>query len=232
MKFRSSHHPVQYHSYDIRDRLLLFESQDMMHKNANWTNGDRYAIVFFNKDMDYSMNKRVSKRKSPRSLKILNQPKQPTQWLTTQPTNAKNVLQAKATLLKALRSIEFPEDRTSGLTPSSKYGKHRGTFISLGVTQSRKNRLIRAQQGLFTRKNANQNNKKYNTLYTTLRKYVNTLIPMFFGINDNYRYQGCIVAKNSQCEWHKDKGNIGPSVITALGTFQGGMLLGENKNKD
>lgn len=229
MKFRSSHRPVEYTSYDIRDKLLLFESQDTRHKNATWTSGDRYAIVFFNKDMDYSMNKRASKRKSPRSFQILNQPKQPTQWLTTQPTTSKTVIKKKAQLLKVLNSIEFPEDRTSGLTPSSKYGKNRGTFISLGVTQSRKNRLTRALQGLMTRKNVNQNNTRYKKLFVALSNYVNTLTPMFFGTTDKHRYQGCIVAKNSQCEWHTDKGNIGPSVITALGTFKGGKLLLEKK---
>ena len=186
MKFRSSHRPVKHTTHDIRDKLLLFESQDMMHKNARWSGGDRYAIVFFNKDMDYSMNKRVSKRKSPRSLRILNQPKQPTQWLHTQPTTSPDVVQAKKHLLQVLTSIDFPEDRTSGLTPSSKYGKNRGTFISLGVTQSRKNRLKRAEQGLYTRKNVNQNNAKYKELYSALSTYVNTLIPMFFGTSDKH----------------------------------------------
>ena len=229
MKFRSSHRPVKHTAYDIRNRLLLFESQYMMHKNARWSGGNRYAIVFFNKDMDYSMNKRASQRKSPRSLRILNQPKQPTQWLRTQPATSPEVLQAKTHLLHVLNSIAFPEDRTSGLTPSSKYGKHRGTFISLGVTQSRKNRAKRAAQGMHTRKNVNQNNVKYERLYSALGAYVNTLTPRFFGTSDAHRYQGCIVAKNSQCEWHTDKGNIGPAVITALGTFTGGKLMVETE---
>jgi hypothetical protein len=229
MPHRSAHPPQKHNSYDIRNKLLLFESQELLHKNASWR-GDRYAIVFFNKDLNY-----VTTRKSKqcqRSIRLLKQnKKKPVTWLKPKRKNVtamKRIEQKRDLLFSILKQTRFLEDRTSGLKPSSKYGNHRGTFISFGVSKTRKNRKVREEQGLYTRKNTNQNNTKYKAMYIALKDYVNTMIPHFFGTDDSNAFHMCIVAKNSQCEWHHDAGNVGPAVITTIGDFEGGHLLVED----
>jgi len=53
------------------------------------------------------------------------------------------------------------------------------------------------------------------------------LHPNLFGTTSSHQFQSCIVAKNSQCEWHTDKYNIGHACFTALGDYTGGELLVE-----
>lgn len=228
MPHRSTYTPHKYDTYNIKNKFLLFESSHLLHKNASWS-GDRYAIVFFNKDLNY-VNSRLSK-KCQRSMRLLKQKrKQPITWLkTTTPVNERLVQQKRTRLLQFLKATKFLEDRTSGLKPSSKYGDNRGEFISFGVTKTRKNRKKREVHGIYTRKNINQNNTKYKSIYDALCKYVNTRIPNFFGTKDSCLFHMCIIAKNSQCEWHLDAGNVGPAVISALGNFSGGALCVERK---
>jgi hypothetical protein len=221
--FRTNSTPTQVEQHSIRNRLLKFDSQRIRHKNAPWT-GDRYACVFYNKDLNY-----VGSKMCKRSNKLSRaKPSNELVWLSTTSsatTTSSAVLDARARLLKILKVTRFPEDRTSGLTPSSKYGSKRGTFLAFGVTKSRKNRTLRMEHGMCTRKNINRNNTKYSELYSALSNYVNLLHPNLFGTKDSCEYHACIVAKNSQCEWHVDAGNVGPCVITALGDFRGGDLM-------
>lgn len=218
--FRTSFTPKQVERHNIRNRLLQFDSQLIRHKNAPWT-GERYACVFYNKDLNYAdsdLCDRSNKLKRARPTHRLH-------WIGTPPAQSAAVRAARARLLDVLRATRFPEDRTSGLNPSSKYGTKRGTFLAFGVTKTRKNRLTRRQLGLLTRKHINVNNAKYPTLYNALCEYINLLHPDLFGTDDRCMYHACIVAKNSQCEWHVDAGNVGPCVITSLGNFRGGGLL-------
>ena len=63
--------PRAYDAHDIRHRLLQFDSQRLLHKNAPWE-GTRYAIVFFNKDVNYRDDPR-----DKRSVKLQRAPPQP-----------------------------------------------------------------------------------------------------------------------------------------------------------
>lgn len=231
MPYRSSRVPTKYKSYNIKNKFLLFESSQLLHKNAPWQ-GDRYAIVFFNKDLSY-VNSRLSK-KCQRSLRLLKKKrKQPITWLVPKGSRATpaTIHQKRKHLVRLLDQTKFIEDRTSGDKPSSKYGDNRGEFFSFGVTKTRKNRKHREAQGLYTRKHINQNNTKYADIYNALCDYVNSILPNFFGTKDTCKFHMCIVAKNSQCEWHHDAGNVGPAVITAVGDFKGGALWVENEPK-
>ena len=60
-----------------------------------------------------------------------------------------------------------------------------------------------------------------------MRDYINALAPVnnFFGMEYDSLYHVCIIAKNSQCVWHK---NLGGAVLTTLRDFTGGELLVEN----
>ncbi len=47
-------HP--YTSYDIRNKMVRADTLHLLHKNAPHSGGDRYVIVLFNKDLNYSKN--------------------------------------------------------------------------------------------------------------------------------------------------------------------------------
>ena len=218
--FRTHNTPKSYTAHNIHNRLLRFDSYRIRHKNAPWT-GDRYACVFYNKDLNYADSaicERSNRLKNTR----------PNSEITVLPVKhprSRAVTDARKKLLSVLRQTRFPEDRTSGLNPSSKYGSKRGHFLAFGVTKTRKNRSVRRIQGLLTRKNINMNNSRYQTLYDALVAYTEAMHPSLFGTSDTSMYHACIIAKNSQCEWHVDAGNIGPCVITSVGDFCGGELL-------
>jgi hypothetical protein len=110
----------------------------------------------------------------------------------------------------------------------SKYGTNTAHFISLGITASRKSRKARAEHGLLTRKSTNMNNIKYPKLYYTFHQYINELHPKIF--SEDGMYHACIIAKNSQCEWHVDKHNIGHASLTCVGDYTGGQLMVEEKD--
>lgn len=220
--FRSVVSPKNTRGFDIRNRLLQFESQHVLHKNDKWS-GDRYVCVFFNKEMNY---KNCTKCK--RSARLRKLPPDPDvfTWLTSpNHTNEQNAL--RKTFLDILHKTHFPEDRTSVKKPHSKYGKTRGRFLSFGVTQSRKPRTLRKMKGMYTRKNYSPNNNTYHQLFQALSNYVTALYPKMFGTADSNKYHACIVAKNSNCEWHRDAGNLGPCAIISIGDFTGGKLLVE-----
>jgi len=78
---------------------------------------------------------------------------------------------------------------------------------------------------LHTRASWNPNNIKDNKLYYAFVAYINELSPNIFG--EKGMYSSCIIAKNSMCQWHTDKYNIGHATLTALGDYTGGELLME-----
>lgn len=198
-------------SVDVRHRLVRFDSQRLQHKNAPHT-GTRYAIVLFNKDLNYA-----GSTEDARSNRIKADPPVHLSVVPTYPAD-------QAAFLEVLDATRFPQDRSTAGKPHSKYGETRGTFLSFGDTQSRKSRTARLEMGLTTRRSDNQNNTKYATLYQAFRTYMEVFAPGVFG----GVYTSCIIAKNSQCEWHCDTGNIGHASITALGPYKGGKLLVES----
>ena len=202
-------------SYDVRHRLVRFDSQRLQHKNAPHT-GTRYAIVMFNKDLNYA-----GSTEDARSNRIKAEPPVRLSVVPTFPAD-------QAAFLEVLDATRFPQDRSTSGKPHSKYGETRGTFLSFGETQSRKSRADRHFQGLDTRRSDSQNNTKYATLYQAFLTYMEVFAPGEFGGT----YTSCIIAKNSKCEWHCDTGNIGHASITALGPYEGGELLVESEKDD
>ena len=102
-------------------------------------------------------------------------------------------------------------------------------LLSFGVSQSRKSRRVREAQGMPTRETENTHNHRYPELYTALCAYMDALAPGTFGSASTYHT--CIVSKNSQCQWHLDKSNIGYAALTALGDFEEGgelLIMGSN----
>lgn len=209
---------MHYKSYDIHNKIVQAETSTLRHKNAPHK-GDRYCIVLYNKNLNYSNGDDCT-----RSSNIKKQEPTFTHMLPVFDTLP---IQAyRSELLTVLNATNFPKDRCSALskTPAhSKYGTNTAHFISLGITASRKSRKERAEQGLLTRKSVNMNNIKYPKLYYAFSQYINELHPNIFG--ENAMYHACIIAKNSQCEWHVDKYNIGHASLTCVGDYTGGELM-------
>ncbi len=210
---------MHHHSYDIRHKILLAETSTLHHKNAPHI-GDRYCIVLYNKNLSYKNYGDDCKR----SKSIREQEPRHTHYLPVFDTLS--IQSYRSELLDVLKATKFPKDRcsASAKTPAhSKYGTNLAQFVSLGITASRKSKASRGEQGLLTRKSVNMNNVKYPKLYYAFCQYINELHPNIFG--ENAMYHACIIAKNSQCEWHVDKHNIGHASLTCVGDYTGGELL-------
>jgi hypothetical protein len=61
------------------------------------------------------------------------------------------------------------------------------------------------------------NDIKYKNLYDLLKKYISQEFPSF-------AYTSVQIARNMKTIPHKDKGNIGDSIIVGVGDYQGGEL--------
>jgi len=209
---------ITYKTYDIRHRLLQFESTIYPHKNVPHI-GDRYAMVFFNKPLNYTDTI------DERTQMLQDAPNVCTQYLPTCEND--KVRQARTHLLNVMSRVTFPCDRCGyKAKPHAKYGTTPGRFLSFGVTQSRKARKEREAQGLYNRASDNMNNDKYPELYDALNDYMSVYAPGVFG--KDAIYQSCIIAHNAQCEWHTDAGNVGHAAICTVGEYTRGdiMILG------
>ena len=209
---------LRYRTYDIRNRILEFDSGRILHKNAPWV-GTRYVCVFYNKDLNYKGSNLCE-----RSTRLLQKHPTPTQWVHTAP-DTETLQYVRREFEREMDRTIFPEERVRGTSSSAKYGLRRGTFISFGITQSRGNRKNRSTRGLHTRKQTNDNNRKYAALYTALCRFTDLLKPGLFGTDDSNEYHACIIAKNSQCEWHTDADNLGGCAIMGVGKYGGGELM-------
>ena len=211
-------------SYDIHNRMIRANTTQLLHKNAPHT-GDRYVIVCFNKNLNYSKS-----NFHLRSANIMNQPTCETGYTATFDTP--EVTHARDKLLVLLDNTKFPKDRCTNLKnsvvkPHSKYLGN-AEFVSFGVTASRKSQIKRAMLGMYTRESSNYNNTKFAQLYMAFQHYMDVFAPGKFGIDGVYH--AAIISKNSQCEWHVDKGNIGHASLSALGSFEGGELMVQNSS--
>ncbi len=213
-----------YSKYDIRNKLLRAETSTLRHKNALHTEGDRYVIVLYNKNLNYAGTQTCT-----RSCAIKAQSPVQTSYLLSK--DSLLVDQYRKELLSLLSETKFPKERSSAMSNTishSKYGSNEAHVISFGISASRKSRQVRAEAGITTRKAVNTNNTKYLRLYQTLYAYLEELHPTLFGFRADHKYHACIVAKNSQCEWHTDKHNIGHACFTALGDYKGGEVMIED----
>jgi hypothetical protein len=74
----------------------------------------------------------------------------------------------------------------------------------------------------FKTRGPSRYNKKFKSLYNSLRKLISHHDPDFI-------YTTIQVNKNVFCEPHVDKNNVGPSYVIALGDFIGGNIVVEGK---
>jgi hypothetical protein len=209
---------MRYHTYDIRHRLLQADTTQLPHRNAPHRGGDRYAIVLFNKDLNYKGTDRCARSTAIREAPPLGEP------VYMETREGEEVERARTALLDVLRRTRLPADRCGDLAVNHPKYSSEAHLLSFGISQSRKSRRVREVQGLPTRETENAHNHRYSQLYAALCTYMDALAPGTFG--PTAVYHACIVSKNSQCRWHLDKSNIGHAALTALGDFEeGGELL-------
>jgi hypothetical protein len=209
--------PPAYDTHDIKHTLLEFESSELLHRNDPWE-GERYVIVFFNKDVNYK-----GEYTDERSMRLQRQPLQPTRLLDVQ--QGQEVQVQRDALLHELERTTFSPDRVNSGKAHSKYGENTALNISLGNTLSR-SKGVGGQR--VNKRSEGKNNTKYKDLYAKFREYMGAFAPGVF-TGEDAKYDMCIIAKDSQCVWHKDTNNIGPAALTALGDFTGGELLVEKE---
>ena len=184
-------------------------------------------MVFYNTDLNYK-NKSdtwLRDRGDQRSLRLKNE----YQDKEAEQLPVRNADVQRNELLKILSKKQYKllqkDNSTSGGHP--KYDENGGRFISFGVTVSREGMEERESRGIFSKFEKNNNNQSHFLLYKAVCNYINTLSPVdnFFGMKKDSLYHACIISKNSQCVWHRDKYNLGGAVLTTLGDFRGGELL-------
>ncbi len=204
-------------AYGIRHRVVRADTASWLHKNAPHT-GTRYVIVLYNKDLNYKGSTECARSVAVRGAAALERP----EYLKTR--EGEDVARARDNLLTVLERSTLPLDRCgNGAALHEKYASNPARLLSFGVSASRQSRAKRAARGLLTRATPNLNNVRYPAVYRALCAYLDALAPGLFAPDGEYH--ACIVAKDAQCVWHRDKRNIGHAALTALGMFEGGVLL-------
>ena len=110
---------------------------------------------------------------------------------------------------RLLEEIKFPTQNRVNINKSAVKG-----FV-LGLTKHR----IHNNDFLPSSRNS-----KYPQLYKHLKRMMRERFPGF-------RYQAIQVNKDVKSKLHVDRGNLGPSVIFAVGEFTGGKLFIEGKGE-
>ena len=208
-------------SYDIHEKLLVFESTQLYHKNAPHE-GTRYAIVLYNKDFRWADTKspRVQRNELFATDKEGLAQSADAFYLDTGTANP-------LPLLGELDKTTFRPDRCSGTAkPHTKYvNAENSTFLSFGLTLCRKSKTQQAMRSIPDRRGVNKHNTQHIHLFTQLCTYLNQLYPRLFGLDNTYFYTSLIVAKDALCRYHLDSLNKGNACILGVGDYTGGELL-------
>jgi hypothetical protein len=91
------------------------------------------------------------------------------------------------------------------------YGRQRG----LGIKESMMFGIIKAR--VSRTYGLSMMSKKYPEVYNALKKLGDSIVP--------FNWNGIQINKNGVCNPHKDKNNIGLSLIVSVGNFTGGELI-------
>jgi len=111
----------------------------------------------------------------------------------------------------------------SGVDRTVVWGKSRPTKVNVGVKCLSQNfGLVQSRFGTSdglkpAGKREGNNNEKYPEVYKQLQELI-------YHIDPQFEYNAITVNKNFRCLPHKDKYNIKPSLIIALGDYTGGEL--------
>ena len=215
--------------YDLRKSVVSFDGCSCYHMNAEWT-GDRYVVVLFN--TDFSQHDRTIGLCNPdartEDIRCLPTPDVP-EVVHIDRTHPKYVKLRRA-IAKEIQFCNFfrrPQAKYSGKSEIILFGE-------LTVPYKQKGR----HQTLAT--------ASHQTLYNLLLEYMEHLMReggQFTAADKPLREQfsTMLLAKNSKCNWHLDKQNVGWSLITAFGNYDeaagtkrygGGSMHEDNEDID
>ena len=193
--------------FDVNGAAVEFDGRRLMHKNAPFV-GDRYCLVFFNPDFSYHdthMTHAHAKTEKLRAMHIAH----PHEIARV---NTDEQRKTRAILLTELGRTSFvcrPKGRGHG-----KYPNQSRTLV-FGKTRSRGE-----FDGISSKMQEAPANKRHARVLAAIYGYMAALIGQ--RVED---YAGVFVSYNSPCDWHYDKSNVGPSIITCIGDYTGGELL-------
>jgi hypothetical protein len=213
--------------YDIHHKPLVFESQNLYHRNLVHT-GTRYAIVLFNKDYTWAADRNPqAPRTKPFAMTKERLSISGDAYPLETPVAVKRLWCMEPEILEVLDATTFRPDRCRfGGKPHAKYvNSEQSQFLSFGLALSRKSRKAQLARGIYDRHSVNANNTRFPVLFDKLCTYLNTVHPNLFGLSDQFAFTSLIVARNAMCRFHLDAGNRGPACIVGVGDYRGGELL-------
>jgi len=186
--------------------FVCFDGNRLMHMNAPHT-GERYAIVLFNPDFSYHDG--YLRHAHERTEVLRHADIAPPHVIARVTTDHQRHLQQE--LVQKLKHTQKWVSRVG--RSHAKYGNRASHTLTFGHVRSR---------SAFNKKDKIQEcsaNRTHSQLYLALKQYMHACIG-----DGADEYATVFVAKNSMCDWHTDKSNVGPSISTAVGSYDGGEL--------
>jgi len=194
-------------TWDLYERAVEFDGRRLPHKTAPFS-GDRYCIVVYNPD--FSFHDRYMTHAHERSEELRAMAIAPPSEIARVSTDEQKG--ASANLLRELQQSRWVS--RSGKKSHEKYAGGDSHTLVFGKTRTRA-----AYEGKSKARDAPAN-KTHRPLLLALQLYLRALIGPRVD-----EYTGLFVAHNSTSSWHFDRSNVGPSIITCIGEYEGGALL-------
>jgi hypothetical protein len=193
--------------YDLLRNVVVFDGCACYHKNADWE-GDRYVVVVFNNDFSHHDRARGLHGPDPRTeeLRCLPTPDVP-ECIAIDRTQPQYIKLRRA-IAKEIQNCEFMN------RPQSKYSGKSEVLLFGECTQPYKHKCRRQTK----------NTEIYSKLYSLLKEYMDYVTgPAMTTRGEpaaSQQFSTMLLAKNSKCNWHLDKQNVGHSMITGLGDYK------------
>jgi hypothetical protein len=195
-------------AYDLRKAVVAFDGCASHHTNTEWTAGDRYVIVMFN--TDFSEHDRAIGLCGPDSrtedIRCLPTPDVPE--VVDIDRSDPNYVRLRRAIAEQIRHCGFyrrPQAKYSGKSEIILFG----ACVAPYKTKARHETLA---------------TEKHRALYNLLLEYMEHLMRADGKLADGDKplrdqFSTMLLAKNSKCNWHLDKQNVGWSLITAFGNY-------------
>ena len=212
--------------FNLKESVVIFNGSDLYHTNANWTN-DRYVIILFNPDFSFHDAQRKLFSLDPR-----------TEELRFQCVDAPSVMKkVKRTAERSRQVDEILRLAAAAQFMNTKQSKYENLpqmlHFGYGVARNHLMRTAHAntyagvspggleQGNLKNKRMLSKATTQFPDLHGALRRYMDSLV----GSEVTAEFASMLFAKNSKCNWHRDRRNVGATLITAIGDYVGGELL-------
>lgn len=210
--------------FETRRRAIEFDSTDFYHRNTPHRGGDRYVFVLYCGDHTFHGSP-ILKGGAYRPQRL----HPPTEAVRAKyyrdidagrprirpiPTRGADaaVKRAEKELTRFLDTLAFPKPEFRGESHSKYKAPQESFTLGLMAAGGKSGGLPRISK----------TTEKKPEAMRRIVTYLKRLLPP----GTLKRYTSLFVAKNAACRWHVDVKNVGPSLITSVGSFtEGGNLL-------